>query len=130
MMFFKRSKILKRIVVAVTILLGLIIAMISLSSIPLIGSIGPIGIDKIYHALAFFSLVFPLSLVRPRLILWILLGVMAFGGFIELAQGLFGRQFDWADFIANGIGAIFGALIARQLGFWFFLSDNMKIFED
>ena len=43
---------------------------------------------------------------------------MIFGGLIELGQNSFGRQASWADFLANGIGAIAGAMIARQMGLW------------
>ena len=82
--------------------------------------IGVVGNDKAYHVVAFFFLSFPLSFARPRLVIWVLLGVLAFGGSLELMQHLFGRNAEWGDFVADVIGAFFGAAIARQLGLWFF----------
>jgi VanZ family protein len=48
--------------------------------------------------------------------MWVVMGIMVFGGLIELVQYLFGREPSWGDFIANGIGVIVGAAIARQMG--------------
>jgi len=70
---------------------------------------GIVGIDKFYHVVAFFCLVFPITLIKPRFIVLVFFGVMIFGGLIELGQNSFGRQASWADFLANGIGAIFGS---------------------
>lgn len=100
---------------AVTIVLAVVIAVLTLAPMP---SGGPAGADKIYHVLAFASLAFPLPLVRPRLALWVILGVIAYGGIIETIQPFFGRQAEWADIVADGIGAILGAVVARQLGPW------------
>ena len=100
---------------AVTIVLALIIAVLTLAPIP---SGGPSGSDKLYHILAFACLAFPLPLVRPRLTIWVVVGVIAYGGAIELIQPFFGRQAEWADLVADGIGAILGAVVARQLGLW------------
>jgi VanZ family protein len=98
---------------AVTTVLAVIIAVLTLAPMP---SGGPAGSDKIYHVLAFACLAFPLPLVRPRLALWVVLAVTAYGGIIEMIQPLFGRQAEWADLIADGIGATLGASVARQLG--------------
>ncbi|MDT8853827.1 VanZ family protein [Paracoccaceae bacterium Fryx2] len=100
---------------AVTIVLALIIAVLTLAPMP---SGGPSGSDKLYHILAFACLAFPLPLVRPRLTIWVVVGVIAYGGAIELIQPFFGRQAEWADLVADGIGAILGAVVARQLGLW------------
>ena len=102
----------------VTIILFVIITLLSVAPIRLSGSFGPISVDKAYHVLAYFCLVFPLPILRPRLTIWVALGIMIFGGLIELVQYLFGREPSWGDFIANGIGAIVGAMIARQMGLW------------
>ena len=34
----------------------------------------------------------------------------------RIDPNLFAREASWGDFVANGIGAIVGAVIARQLG--------------
>ena len=100
---------------AVTLVLAVIIAVLTLAPMP---SGGPAGSDKLYHVLAFACLAFPLPLVRPRLAVWVILGVIAYGGMIEMIQPFFGRQAEWADLVADGIGAILGASVARQLGLW------------
>jgi len=102
----------------VTIILFVIITLLSVAPIRLSGSFGPISVDKAYHVLAYFCLAFPLPILRPRQTIWVALGIMVFGGLIELVQYLFGREPSWGDFIANGIGAIVGAVIARHMGLW------------
>lgn len=91
---------------AVTIVLAVIIAVLTLAPMP---AGAPAGSDKLYHALAFACLAFPLPLVRPRLAIWVVLGVIAYGGAIEMIQPFFGRQAEWADLVADGIGAVVGA---------------------
>ena len=98
---------------AITLVLAAIIAVLTLAPMP---AGGPAGSDKVYHVLAFASLAFPLSLVGPRWTVWVILGVIAYGGVIEVIQPFFGRQAEWADLIAGGTGAILGAIVARQLG--------------
>ena len=103
-----------------------IITVLSLAPIQLGGSFGPVGVDKVYHVVAYFCLAFPLPLTRPRLTTWVVLGVIACGGSIELIQYLFGREASLGDFVANGIGAIVGAVIARQLGIWLWWSGEFN----
>ena len=102
----------------VTIILFVIITLLSFAPIQLRGSFGPIDIDKAYHFVAYFCLAFPLPILRPRLTIWVVLGIMTYGGLIELVQYLFSREPSWGDFIANMIGAFVGAAIARQMGLW------------
>ena len=97
---------------AVTTVLAVIIAVLTLAPMP---SGGPAGADKIYHVLAFACLAFPLPLVRPRFAVWVILGVIAYGGVIEVIQPFFGRQSEWADLIADGIGAVVGAMTGSAL---------------
>lgn len=113
----QRQKKLRRMAIgsAMTIVLAVMIAVLTLAPMP---AGGPAGSDKIYHILAFACLAFPLPLVRPRLAIWVVLGVISYGGLIEMIQPFFGRQAEWADLIADGIGAILGATVARQLGLW------------
>ena len=110
----------------VTIVIFVIITLLSLVPIPLSGSFGPVGVDKVYHLVAYFCLVFPLPLARPRLATWVVLGVIACGGSIKLIQYLFAREAPWGDFVANGIGAIVGAAIVRQLGLWLCRSGELN----
>jgi VanZ family protein len=98
---------------AVTAVLAVVIAVLTLAPMP---SGGPAGSNKIYHILAFSCLAFPLPLVRPRWTVWVILSVIAYGGAIEVIQPFFGRQSEWADLVADGIGAILGASVARQFG--------------
>lgn len=100
---------------AVTLVLALVIAVLTLMPMPMPTSAGP-GTDKIYHMLAFASLAFPLPLMRPKLAIWVFLGVVAYGGMIEVIQPFFGRQAEWADLLADGAGAACGALAAWLLG--------------
>lgn len=100
---------------AVTLVLAAVIAIITLAPMP---SGGPAGADKIYHGLAFASLAFPLTFVRPSVGGWVMLGVIIYGGAIELVQPYFGRQAEWADLAADGIGAVCGVIAARKARHW------------
>ena len=118
-MFKKKQKLIPiAISSTVTIILFVIITLLSFAPMQLRGSFGPIDVDKAYHFVAYFCLALPLPILLPRLTIWIILGIMTFGGLIELVQYLFGRESSWGDFIANGIGVIVGATIARQMGLW------------
>jgi VanZ family protein len=111
----------------VTIILFVIITLLSFAPIQLRGSFGPIDIDKAYHFVAYFWLALPLPILQPRLTIWVILGIMTYGGLIELVQYLFGRESSWGDFIANAIGAIVGAMIANFLGLRLFGSNKVLI---
>jgi len=111
----------------VTIILFVIITLLSFAPMQLRGSFGPIDVDKAYHFVAYFCLALPLPILRPRLTIWVVLGIMTYGGLIELVQYLFGREPSWGDFIANAIGAIVGAMIANFLGLRLFGSNKVLI---
>ena len=69
----------------------------------------------INHVAAFTALAGLLATGWPRLPVWAgALGLMALGGAIELTQGLsiFGREPDWMDMAANGVGVGFGFTLA------------------
>ena len=118
-MFKEKQKLIPIVISStVMIILFVIITVLSFMPIQLSGSFGPISVDKAYHFLAYFCLAFPLPLSRPRLTIWVVLGIITYGGLIELIQYLFSREPSWGDFLANGIGAIIGAVIARQMGLW------------
>lgn len=111
--------------VAMTVVLGAVIAVLTLA--PISSSDVP-GSDKLHHVLGFAALAFPLPFVRPRLALSVALGVIAYGGMIELIQPYFGRTAEWADFLADIVGAALGAALGALSGKWFrgywFASDS------
>ena len=63
--------------------------------------------DKEAHALAFFGVTLGLFAIAPR---WrrtdLALAALAFGVFIELAQGLTGRSVSLLDLLADGVGIL------------------------
>ena len=127
-MFKEKQKLIPIVISStVTIILFVIITLLSFAPIRLSGSFGPISVDKAYHFVAYFCLALPLPILRPRLTIWVVLGIMTYGGLIELVQYLFGREPSWGDFIANAIGAIVGAMIANFLGLRLFGSNKVLI---
>lgn len=78
--------------------------------------------DKIKHAIAFAGLAFWFgSVIVRRDLVAVALAVVAFGGLIEIAQGLMGlgREAEWGDFVADALGAAAGLLLALSpLGQW------------
>jgi VanZ family protein len=70
--------------------------------------------DKLEHFTAYFGLASMATMalgIRPKLA-WAILGVIMFGGALEIVQGLTGRDAELNDFIANSIGAISGLVVA------------------
>jgi VanZ family protein len=66
--------------------------------------------DKMEHFTAYFGLASMATLVmglKPRLA-WAFLGIILFGGALEILQGYTGRDPDILDFTANSIGAFAG----------------------
>lgn len=107
---------LQSISVAATILLGVVIAVLTLAPV---SSADVPGSDKLHHVLGFAALAFPLPFARSRLAIPVALGVIAFGGMIELIQPSFGRTAEWGDFFADMLGAVLGAALGAQSGKWF-----------
>jgi len=74
------------------------------------------GWDKANHALAFASLAFSAVWAlwqRPRQWIWLVLALLAYGVFIEIAQSFLPpREADWHDVVADGIGIAIGLLAA------------------
>ena len=71
------------------------------------------GNDKLHHFTAFAALVLPVVATRPRAVLWIVPAAVLFGGAIELIQPHVGRHGEWADQLANTLGALTGAALGR-----------------
>jgi VanZ family protein len=81
-----------------------------------------LGWDKLNHASAFAALTFAGCLGFPgdRRVLWaVLLGMLALGGLIEIAQYFVpGRSCEWLDLGADAVGIVCGAgcaLLAQAL---------------
>ncbi|WP_197429348.1 VanZ family protein [Winogradskyella endarachnes] len=97
----------------------IIASLITLKAVPSLGSSFD---DKIYHIVAYTGLAFLwTSTYKPfktRYIPFVVFFLSAFLGFIlELLQYLVNpnRTYDTYDLIANGLGAMFGTLIAVQI---------------
>jgi VanZ family protein len=91
---------------------------LSLSHAPPKGPALPYA-DKAGHLLAYGLLMAWWGQVawQPRWRWGLALGFIAFGGVIEVLQGLGGvRQAEWADAAANAVGVVLGALGTRQRG--------------
>ena len=71
---------------------------------------GPWIWDKLDHFTAYFglSLLATLAWGLRRSVAWIILGLMAGGGALEIIQSLVGRDGEWGDFLANDLGALAG----------------------
>ena len=80
----------------------------------------PMSWDKADHFTAYFGLagMVTLALARRRLLLPCILGIVLFSGLLEILQGYTGRDPEWGDFLANGIGTVAGlagGLVLRRL---------------
>lgn len=70
--------------------------------------------DKAQHALAFGALALLGTASYPRQRIGVVIGLLAFGGAIEIAQWLTGwRQGDWLDLLADGVGIAIGYAVVR-----------------
>jgi VanZ family protein len=102
-----------RIALAMTVILGLIVAVLTLTPSQTLPS-APGG-DKLHHFLAFGAIAFPMAFARPRLLVLIVLAVSVYGAVIEIIQSHVGRHGDIVDALANAIGAVTGATIGAVL---------------
>ena len=67
--------------------------------------------DKLSHLVTYFALAgwFGLLAGNRLALVWTLAGVIAYGGLIELLQAMTAyRQAEWADMLANSMGAAIG----------------------
>ena len=104
--------------------LGLLMALfITVMSLLPANNLPSLGIsDKIEHAAAYALLAFWFASVMGRWdYLYLFLALLAFGGGIEIAQGLMGlgREADLLDLAADAAGSVVGlGLAATPLGRW------------
>jgi VanZ family protein len=75
----------------------------------------PLMWDKLLHFIAYFGLSVLLTLIlQPRRkVLLGMLALVAMGGALEIVQGLIGRDASFLDELANTLGVIAGAAVAR-----------------
>ncbi|TJZ85785.1 VanZ family protein [Paracoccus hibiscisoli] len=101
-----------KLALGLTFLLAVGIAALTLT--PIINVPAPVEqSDKIYHALAFAALAFPISFFRPS---WLLVAVPAFAGFggmIEIIQPYVGRECSFYDWFADLVGIVLGVVCGR-----------------
>ena len=73
--------------------------------------------DKLLHFTAYFGLagMAAWSLKSRRALVLAVLGLIAFGGLLEIVQGMTGRDADVLDEVANSLGAVLGALTGLAL---------------
>ncbi|HEY0817336.1 MAG TPA: VanZ family protein [Rhizobacter sp.] len=80
------------------------------------------GWDKLNHAVAFAVLAMTAMLAFPRAgraagaMAMVLVGLMAFGGLIEVVQALIpGRSGEWLDLLADALGIVAGVIVTLPL---------------
>ncbi|MFB9149202.1 VanZ family protein [Roseovarius ramblicola] len=100
---------------ALTALLALVIALITLLPLPP-GPAGVPGLDKLAHFVTFAVLAVPLAWRFPHLWRAVALMGLVYGGLIEIVQPYMGRSAEWADLVADGLGAVLGAWGAARIG--------------
>ena len=75
--------------------------------------------DKLNHALAYLALASWFgALLERQYWKWLVVGLLLFGGGIELAQEAmpFGRRAEWGDMLANLVGIVGGLICAQGFG--------------
>ncbi|HEY9040516.1 MAG TPA: VanZ family protein [Roseovarius sp.] len=96
-----------------TLLLAAVLCVLTLS--PPGPAVGPPAPDKLYHFIGFGILALPLSLAYPHRAWAVVAGVIAFGAAIEVIQPFVGRGAEWADLLADALGAATAAGVAWAL---------------
>ena len=104
--------------VHLTLLLVLFITGLSLLPLPELPELP--GKDKTGHLIAYAVCVLPISVVKPKNLVWILLAIFVWSGILELIQPYVNRYGEWLDWVANGTGILLGLIMGRGIGLLFF----------
>jgi VanZ family protein len=70
------------------------------------------------HILAYGLATAPVVFGRPKSFLMVVVLVSIWGGIVELAQPLVGRNGSTQDALANAVGSFTGAVAARSANAW------------
>ena len=98
----------------VALFLAILIAFMTLTPLPDRNNLTG-GIDKVYHFVAFATLIFPIIVTDSRRWVWAVPLTIFYGGAIELIQPYVGRGAEWLDFGADVTGVLAGAALAELL---------------
>ena len=91
-----------------------ILAVLVLALMPPVPHMPTTGWDKSNHVLAFAVLFILTNRAYPRHLVIVLIGLLAFGGLIEILQSFTPDHVaDWQDFLADGIGLLVGWGLSR-----------------
>lgn len=92
------------------------LAVLVLSLMPVVPHMPSTGWDKSNHMLAFAVLAVLGLWGYPGCMARLLMGLLAYGGLIEVLQSFTPDRFaEWADLLADAVGALVGAGLASQL---------------
>jgi len=94
-------------------ILAAVIGVLTLIPMDLPVDIG--GGDKLHHLIAFAALILPSAILYRRALVWLAPAVLLYGGLIELIQPTVGRQGEWLDFLADGLGVALGIALGLAL---------------
>lgn len=113
----------KWVAISLTAVLALVIATLTLFPVSLPRPITS-GPDKLYHFIAFASLMLPVSSLYPRALIWLIPWALIFAGAIELIQPLVNRGGEWADFWADAWGIGAGLLVGTAV--YYFMTSKLR----
>ena len=110
-MSFNRLHAYARWVFAVSLVVVLVFSLMPPQAIP-----PPMGWDKMHHAVTFAVLAMLGCRAYPERKVQVLLGLLAYGGLIELLQSLTSYRFaETMDVVADGVGILVGWTLTRLL---------------
>jgi VanZ family protein len=93
-----------------------LLAVLVLALVPAPPAIITTGWDKTNHVLAFAVSALLGCVAFARRTLWVLVGLLAFGGLIEVLQSFTPtRTADWGDLLADAVGLALGCLLHHVL---------------
>jgi len=96
------------------LLLAAMLVLLVLSLMPPSPQMPSTGWDKSNHALAFAVLAFLGNRAWPKQPVPVLLGLLAYGGLIEVLQSFTPDRFaEWEDLLADAVGLLLGEVLAR-----------------